>query len=261
MVIFLRVLSGRKSPWLSSALCRILADFKIALFFSQISSSFSLFLDLWANVPKTLTTTCITVSFMSHSFSSARPKSKNQFLLFYFLWLFHTSINRWSFTCVTPSPILFSRIIWVFSQILTMVCSEQSRFFLWFPIPPIFFQRLWRQLHGQQQQLVFLLLFCFIFFSSLARSIYFFYLFEIFYFRYLCVTTAKSIRWQLYFCQWPVGLVLSSEIVDPFVYKIPDNSMGPSNRFCFVYKPFDNVAKSLSLSQFFSWWPFLPSRS
>ena len=47
------------------------------------------------------------------------------------------------------SPGLF----WVFWPISTMLWSVWSRFFFWFPIPPVFFRILWRLFQMHQLQL------------------------------------------------------------------------------------------------------------
>ena len=68
-------------------------------------------------------------------------------LSFYTLRIFHTGCSWWSLTgvCVTASLLRSLWLFWLFKPILTMLWSGWSRFFLWFPIPLIFFPILWER--------------------------------------------------------------------------------------------------------------------
>ena len=98
------------------------------------------------------------------------------------LGIFHTSVNRWSFTGVwvttnLRSPGLVS-LFWPFS---TMLEFRWSEFFLWFPILPVPIPSLWGTFQLQQVQLMSPLLSCLtaFFFGKVWA---FFYLFTYFYF-------------------------------------------------------------------------------
>ena len=78
------------------------------------------------------------------------------FLILLLFKLFNPSITRWSFTggWVTASLLKFSGHFWIFYLILTLLWPGWSQFFVWFPIPPVFFPSLWEPLQVVQLELV-----------------------------------------------------------------------------------------------------------
>ena len=98
------------------------------------------------------------------------------------LQIFHASFIHWFFTIVwvTASLLRFLRIFLVFWQISTMLWSIWSRFFLCFPIPPIFFPGLCGSSQAQLQLIppspswsrVVVFIFIFIFFFALWQGPY-----------------------------------------------------------------------------------------
>ena len=120
-------------------------------------------------------------------------------LLLLFLWVFHTNISWWSFTRIWGIEILLksSGLFSVFSQILTMLWSVWSWFFLWSPLTPISLSRSWVLFLAHQQLLVSPLPSCSTAFLALARFKYMSLLLFSFLFALWSAGTSKSTWGQM----------------------------------------------------------------
>ena len=142
-MVFDESLIDYKSLQVSETLLRALAD--LGTFYDLLSFVWSWFFIWFSVLPLSFPSNCskwANYYWYHYNLHILQLLQLSLFLLllFYSLWVLHTSFIWWSFrevwvaASLLRSPGLFS----AFYPILTMLWSVCSWFFFWYPVPPIF---------------------------------------------------------------------------------------------------------------------------